>query len=543
MTGDEPRVDEPSAAPQRSRRQVLKVAGVSALGAGFAFAAGMPLLRMLTAETTPRVLPPAAGSMRIDHVTVIDPRDGSRREDTSILVRDGRITAVGPQAASATGTGVRVIDGAGRYAVPGYNNMHTHALQAADPTLMMITMLAEGVTGMRQMAGTARMLADRAEQRLPLGTFTPRLLAMPGEILTPFSAASVDDVRRAIDDQYEAGADFVKMVLTSPEVFFAAVEHAHRRGLRIVGHLPEGVSPSDAAAAGYDGIEHLGASRGMWIEISSRRDELRARDDTSLPFPAWMGGLPFVEDVMTARTATTLINPAAFNSPEVAALLTDAVDSFDEARAHSVAATFARHGTWHTPTLVRLRTQYLMDDPAYRDDAWLGRMDAGSRDEYADVLATFAALPAATRDGYRRVYAMAKRFTGILHEEGVPMMAATDGQGKVPGQSLQQEFRELGAAGIAPLDVLRMATSAPASFLGRPATMGVISPGADADLLLLGSDPTTDVANLGSVTAVVRGGQHLAVEELHARIEQVVSSGSAQGAERPVAAPSVYDCC
>lgn len=543
MTGDEPQADEPSAAPQRSRRQVLKVAGVSALGAGVAFAAGMPLLRMLTAETSPRVPSPAAGSLRIDHVTVIAPRDGTRREDTSILVRDGRVIAVGGQASSAAGTGVRVIDGAGRYAVPGYNNMHTHALQAADPTLMMITMLAEGVTGMRQMAGTAQLLADRAGQRLPLDSFTPRLLAMPGEILTPFSAGSTDEVRSAIDAQYGAGADFVKMVLTSPEVFFAAVEQAHRRGLRIVGHLPDGVSPSDAAAAGYDGIEHLGASRGLWIEISSRRDDLRARDDTSLPFPAWVGGVPFVEEVMTARTATTLINPAAYNSPEVAALLTEAVDSFDEARARSLAATFARHTTWHTPTLVRLRTQYLMDDPAYRSDPWLARMDDRAREEYADVLGTFAALPASTRDGYRRVYETAKRFTAILHEEGVPMMAATDGQGKVPGQSMQQEFRELGAAGIAPLDILRMATTAPATFLGRPATMGVIAPGADADLLLLGSDPATDVANLGSVTAVVRGGQHLTVEELRTRIEHVASSAPAQGAARSVVAATVYDCC
>lgn len=543
MTGDEPQADEPSAAPQRSRRQVLKVAGVSALGAGVAFAAGMPLLRMLTADTAPRVPSPAAGSLRIDHITVIDPRDGTRREDTSILVRDGRVIAVGAQASSAAGTGVWVIDGAGRYAVPGYNNMHTHALQAADSTLMMTTMLAEGVTGMRQMAGTAQMLADRAGQRLPLDSFTPRLLAMPGEILTPFSAGSVDEARSAINAQYEAGADFVKMVLTSPEVFFAAVEQAHRRGLRIVGHLPDGVSPSDAAAAGYDGIEHLGASRGLWIEISSRRDDLRARDDTSLPFPAWLGGVPFVEDVMTSRTATTLINPAAYNSPEVAALLTEAVDSFDEGRARSLAGTFAHHATWHTPTLVRLRTQYLMDDPAYRSDPWLARMDDRAREEYADVLAAFTGLPADTREGYRRVYETAKRFTSILHEEGVPMMAATDGQGKVPGQSMQQEFRELGAAGIAPLEILRMATSAPATFLGRPATMGVIAPGADADLLLLGSDPTTDVAHLGSVTAVVRGGQYITAEELRMRIEQADSSGSPQDADRPVAAATAYDCC
>ena len=528
----------------RTRRQFLWGAGLGALTAGAAIGVGMPLIRGLASGSLPpRRVPVAPGSLRIDHVTVVDPRDGSRHDDASILIRDGRIIAVADVASLASDPGVPTVDGAGRFAVPGYNNMHTHALQAQNPALMMATMLAEGVTGMRQMLGTSEMLAHRAANRLPLSVNAPRLLAMPGDILTPFTAGSVDAVQKAIDSQYDDGADFIKMVLTDRDVFFAAVERAHAKGLRIAGHLPESVLPSEASAAGFDSIEHLGASHGIWIEASSRRDELWAMDDTGLPLPAWIAGLPGVGGIFTATSEKKLINPAAFDSPDAVAFKREAVQAFDEDRARALAATFVKNDTWHAPTLVRLRTQYLMDSAEYETDPWLPLMTENARRDYDDVLATFRELPDITRQSYRDVYTAVLRVTKILHDEGVPMMAATDGQGKAPGQRLQLEFQELATAGIRPLDILRMATTAPARYLGRTATMGVIAPGADADLLLLASDPTLDVAALGSITAVVRDGHFIRAEDLEALIERLAEQpedGSALGFARGAVA---FECC
>jgi imidazolonepropionase-like amidohydrolase len=516
--------DAAPSAGKHSRRKFLKVAGVSVLGAGLALSVGVPLVRDATRTVPPRVPATPTGDLRIDHVTVIDPRDGSRREDASILVRGGRIVDVSPLPAGPPDPTVQTIDGAGRFAVPGYNNMHTHAIQAERAPLLMATMLAEGVTGMRQMLGSPDLLSYRAEGRLPLGVRSPQLLAMPGEILTPFNAGSVDAVRAAIDTQYEAGADFVKMILTDRDVFFAAVDHAHSRGLPIAGHLPESVLPSEAAKAGFDCVEHLGASNGVWVESSSRSADLWAKDDTGLPVPGWVAGLPFAEDIFNARSAKTLINPAAFDPPEKAAFMDEAVGSFDEARARELAVTFRENGTWQSPTLVRLRTQYLMDEPAYQDDPWLGRMSASARTDYEDVLATFRGLPEATRTAYRHTYDTAVRFTGILAEERVPLLVATDGQGKVPGQWMQLEFQELAKAGMTPQEILRACTTAPAEFLGRSATMGVIAPGADADLLLLASDPLDHVDNLASITAVVRAGHHATAAELQEAVEELAQA-------------------
>lgn len=536
--------DHAGGRPRRTRRQFLWGAGLGALTAGAAVGVGMPVIRGLaSAPPPPRTVAPAPGSLRIDHVTVVDPRDGSQRDDASILIRDGRIIAVGDVASLASDPNTPVVDGAGRFAVPGYNNMHTHALQAQNPALMMATMLAEGVTGMRQMLGTSEMLAHRAASRLPLSVHAPRLLALPGDILTPFNAGSVDAVQKVIDAQYDGGADFIKMVLTDRDVFFAAIERAHARGLRIAGHLPESVLPSEASAAGFDSIEHFGASDGIWIETSSRRDELWAADETGLPVPAWIAGLPGVGEVYTATTAKNLINPAAFDSPEAVAFKREAVQAFDEGSARALAATFVKNDTWHAPTLVRLRTQYLMDDAGYENDPWLTLMTQDVRRNYDDVLTTFRDLPNVVRESYREVYDAVLRVTKILHDEGVPMMAATDGQGKAPGQRLQLEFQELAKAGIPPLDVLRMATTAPARYLGRTATMGVIAPGADADLLLLATDPTVDVAALGSITAVVRDGHHLPIEDLDALIERLAEQPGEASALTFPAGASPYECC
>ncbi|WP_022878441.1 amidohydrolase family protein [Microbacterium sp. B19] len=547
-SSDEPAADAAAdragSRPTRTRRQFLWGAGLGALTAGAAIGVGMPLIRGLASTPLPpRTTPVAPGSLRIDHVTVVDPRDGSRDDGVSILIRDGRIIAVGDVASLASVPGVQAVDGEGRFAVPGYNNMHSHALQAQNPALMMATMLAEGVTGMRQMLGTSEMLAHRAANRLPLSMNAPRLLAMPGDILTPFNAGSVDAVQKAIDAQYDAGADFIKMVLTDRDVFFAAVERAHAKGLRIAGHLPESVLPSEASAARFDSIEHLGASDGIWIETSSRRDELWATDDTGLPLPAWIAGLPGVGEIYTATSAKKLINPAAFDSPEAVAFKREAVQAFDEGAARALAATFVKNDTWHAPTLVRLRTQYLMDDVEYEKDPWLSLMTESTRRDYDDVLATFRALPDLTRESYREVYDAVLRVTKVLHDEGVPMMAATDGQGKAPGQRLQLEFQELAKAGIRPLDILRMATTAPARYLGRTATMGVIAPGADADLLLLASDPTVDVAALGSITAIVRDGHFLPAEDLDALIERLAEQPEEGAAPGFPTAATPYECC
>jgi hypothetical protein len=489
---------------------------------------------------SPRVVFPGAQPTRIDGVTIIDPRDGAATPGMSVLMRNGRISTVAPVGTVPVDDGVRVLDGAGRYAVPGYNNMHTHALQADRPALMMATMLAEGVTGMRQMMGSADLLRRRTENRLPLTPCAPQLLSIPGDLLLPFNCGSVDEVVDEITRQKDEGADFIKLILVERDVFFAAIDAAHDRGLKIAGHLPPSVSIVEASDAGFDSIEHLGTGANVWIACSSDAT-LGGKRDIRLPVPSWVVQAPFAYRVFTKLMEKRLINPAAFAKPGDVALLQKALDSYDDTRARELARTLAANRTWQTPTLVRLRTQFLADAPEYQNDPWLAMMSTRDRSDYGNVLDRFRRLPRHARTTYHQAYDMSLSTVGLWHEHGVPIMTGTDGQGRVPGQTLQLEFREMSKAGLAPLDILRASTVAPADYLDLTDRMGRIAQGMDANFLLLDSDPLAAVENLAAISVVVRAGHPITADDLAATIDHLAAANAAVqlkwACERPLPAP------
>jgi hypothetical protein len=518
---------EPSEGP--SRRTIIKNIGFTALGLGVVAASGGPLLSSLTGLGLPARSGAAnAGPLRIDHVTVIDPRDGSTNPDMSVMVRGGKIVSVGVAVGTAP-AGVRVIDGAGRFVVPGYNNMHTHVFQEERSELFMAAMLREGTTGMRQLAGPDALLRRRAEGRLPLGANTPGLLAMAGALVMPFNSPSIERVRHEINRQKALGADFIKLIMVERDVFFAAVSWAHKQGMTIGGHLPPSITPSDASDAGYDYLEHLGTSANIWIETSSDREALRAEADTSLALPNVLGYVPFAEQLFASEfvskaTATTLLNPAMADPPEFIPVLQRALNTFDEGAARKLSSTFVKNGTWQTPTLSRLRTEYRMDAPEYKSHPWLEMLSPQVRSNFQTTRTAFLDLPQARRDAYHQYYDTASRFVGIMQAEGVPIMTGTDGPGGNPGQDMPSEFQELAAAGLSPLDVLRATTTNPAAFLGRSDRMGAVAAGMDADFLLLDSDPLASVDNLSAISAVVNSGNFHTVAQLDSTVNRLLAS-------------------
>jgi len=528
MTSKPRDADGPPTNP--SRRAFIKNAGLAALGLGAVAASGGPLLSSLASQSPPaRSSNGAAPTLRIDHVTVVDPRDGSQRPNMSVLVRGSRIVAL--TAAGTAPSDVRVVDGDGRYVVPGYNNMHTHVLQQERSELFMVTMLREGTTGMRQMAGPDDVLQRRNQGRLPIGTRTPDLLTMPGAILMPFNSPTVERVRHEISRQKALGADFIKLIMVERDVFFAAVSWAHTEGLTIGGHLPPSISPGEASDAGYDFLEHLGTSANVWVETSSDAS-LRAEADTSLALPNALGYVPFAEQLfgtalITNATATTLLNPALSDGADDIPVLRRALNTFDEGAARKLAGTFVRNGTWQTPTLSRLRTEYRMDAPEYKDHPWLRMLSPQLRSSFESTRAAFLELPEARRAVYHQYYDTALKLVGILHREGVPMMTGTDGPGGNPGQDMPSEFRELAAAGLEPLDVLRATTTVPAAFLGHSDRMGAVDVDMRADLLLLDSDPLRSVENLSDISAVVKAGHYTTMAELDATADRLLTSAEA----------------
>ncbi|MEW2167953.1 amidohydrolase family protein [Streptomyces sp. NPDC007084] len=465
----------------------------------------------------------------LKNATVVDTRDGTLAPGTDVLIRADRIVDVRPGIVVTDGPEPFTVDARGKYVVPGYADMHAHPLgqrpeeEARDLELL----LAHGVTGFRQMSGSLALLEKRASGTLGLPAASPELLALPGPLLlTPVNAATGEQAVAAVREQHAAGADFIKAAMVTPEVFFAAQAEALRLGLPIVGHLPVGIDVPKASRIGMKSIEHLGPGVGLFACCSTDGAHVHANaaGQPAMKVPPFK--LPFMERVMERVVKKLVINPINRTKPADIENLRLAVRTFDDDLAAELAERFVADGTWQVPTLIRVKTQELCDDPAFANDPDLRYMGEATVRSWKAAARKFTAFPAEARETFRAVYRRQLELTKLFDDAGVPMLVGSDCSGAawvVPGASLHHEFDELARAGLTPLRVLQMTTLRAAEFLDATDTMGTVEPGRRADLVLLDADPVERVEHLHRIAGVVRAGQHYGAAELDALKERVAA--------------------
>lgn len=455
---------------------------------------------------------PISSPLLLIGVTIVDPRSGSIASERAVLMDKGRIVSVTSAAAAPSDPSIRRIDLAGRFVVPGYNDMHAHALGATDPSGSLALMLANGVTGFRQMSGSEAMLRERRESRLPLGKDSPAVLAMPGSILTPLNASTAEQARETVKAQKAAGADFIKVGLVAPAVLVAVLDEAKRIGIAVDGHVPAGVDLLGAAQSGMRAIEHLGPANGVIIACSSQAPALLAQVREANPTPRGPPVmLPFLDKIFEWALQKRVINPAAASHEAAGvAFMAKALASKDDNRCRRTAHGLRAAGNWQVPTLIRLKTTLLGDDQSFANDPNLRFVSPGTVASWREVNQKFAALyTPAEHKTLRGAYERSLELVKLLDEEGVRMLAGSDvvgGGWEIPGFSLHQEFDELAKAGLTPLRILQMTTSDAADYLGRTRSMGAVAPGMNADLVILSADPRMNVVNLHTIVGVVRAG-------------------------------------
>lgn len=227
--------------------------------------------------------------------------------------------------------------------------------------------------------------------------------------------------------------------------------------------------------------------------------------------------------------ALTRANVATMTSPEQPAVVRKALDAYSDDRARELAQVLLAHETWQCPTLIREKTNERGDDPVWAEDENLRFISPKTRKVWEKTPKKASGLPDATRELFHDLYDAQLRLTKVLAEAGVPLLAGSDVTGaswEVPGASLHQEFDELAAAGLSPLQVLRSTTSGPARFVGRD-DFGSVGAGGRADLVLLRDDPTQSVAALHGIAGVVRNGTYRSEAELTAMKERIARDHTA----------------
>ena len=235
-------------------------------------------------------------------------------------------------------------------------------------------MLANGITGYRQMSGSPELLQARRDGKLdfPLG---PELLALPGTILTDSLTPTPEAAAAEVRKQKSQGADFIKEVGVSSANFYGALNEARALGIPYAGHLQPDVDVR-VAAAGMQSIEHMGPKEAVLLGCSSDEVAIRQFIAQTPAKPPQIGpGSAAIAEMITRAIA----NPVMATAPRQFVSMQRVLNSYDEAKCRDLAATFVNDGTWQVPTLIRLRTMSIPADPAYVNDPNLGFIAPATR--------------------------------------------------------------------------------------------------------------------------------------------------------------------
>jgi imidazolonepropionase-like amidohydrolase len=438
----------------------------------------------------------APADLVIRNVTVVDVEHGTLLRERTVVIREGVITGV-LEAGDVAPPAARVIDGAGRFLIPGLWDMHVHfrgGEELADANRALLPLyIANGVTTVRDAGGDLTDHVLRWRAQVEAGSLIgPRILTSGPKLDGPTGGwpgsirlDSPAQVPAALDSLQRIGADYVKIYdgTISRDVFLAIIDEAERRGMIATGHMPYSVRFAEAVERGLDATEHLYyAFKGTAANEDSVTRAVIAREGTAQPLGFW--------------GALSLLQPR-----------------HDPMLAGAVYRSMAQYGTAVVPTLHIGRVLAWVDETDHAADTELRYIDPAIEATYAGRVQS---ARRASADARRERRELQQLFTGMvprMHAAGVTVLAGSDAGASnsyvYPGFSLHAELAELVQAGLTPADALRSATLHAAAFMGRAGEYGQVRTGRRADLVLLERDPLADITATRDIAYVILGGRHV----------------------------------
>jgi imidazolonepropionase-like amidohydrolase len=446
----------------------------------------------------------------LKNVNIVDTKSGNLLKNRDILLVDGKIQRITLAGKLAAQQDMQVIEAAGKYVMPGLINMHMHVIDYPYPSENLALMLSNGITGFRQMSGSPELLKLRKEQGLGILDRQPALLGMPGSVLTPVNTHNINAAQRNVQQQKADGADFIKIGMLSPDIFFATLAEARRIGIPALGHVTADANMTAASDWGFRSVEHLGLNYGGLTACSTDEASLIA---TAPKEPAVLHYLPgFMEKLSMKLLQSTLMNPAVGTSDEEYQRINRILSTFSETKARKNAMKYLVNGTWQCPTLSHLRQYQLAFLPEIKNEPGYSYDNVKREQQHKKVTEKFEKeLTPQRKEILTNAYNLQLKLVKIYDTMGLKLLAGTDDQN---GKALQLEFEEFAKAGLSPLHILQTATINAAEFLGWTAEMGTVEQGKVADLVLLDTNPLEDIRNLRSINAVIRNGYHYSKEAL-----------------------------
>jgi imidazolonepropionase-like amidohydrolase len=463
-----------------------------------------------------------AQPIAITHVNIVDVVNGGVHPDQTVIVESGKIASISPAANVKLTPNATVINASGEFLIPGLWDMHVHLRSdlrrpqtrlISENEAMLNLFLPNGVVGIAEMGGD---LADHVilwREEIRTGKRDgPRIItagrkldndppSWPGSI----GIKTAEDARDAVRENQAAGADFIKIYFrnASPAILGAVVDEAHKLHLKVTGHKPGNMSIQEFVESGVDGMQHaepLAAANREQVDGLTRERNKRA-------------GTPF-----------------AMDQTEFMARFYAMRDAAEGARLYQ---SMAQKQFWVTPT-VAIYTHTLEHGVKDYDNDERRRFFAPALWRTWDPKVT----DVARRPFEGNALALRKATTKISEESavaafkaGVPMALGTDcgadNDHMMPGWAVHEEMEKLVQIGLTPIDVLRMATINAAKWRGD-ANEGSVETGKVADLVLLRSNPLSDIRHAKEVDGVFQMGRYYPREKLEGMLGRAAERARSQ---------------
>lgn len=446
-------------------------------------------LIVLSGCTSTPALQTPLNTLVLRGVTVIDGTGAPASENRDVVIEGDRIVAIHPSGRERYARDAMVLDLAGRYLIPGLIDTHAHVTVlrwhpdesgrrggvydrgVSERTLRVL--LAHGITTVRNPSAPAAdgvALRDDVASGLLAG---PRILTSGEHLNDP--RMSEEELRAEVRRQVALGVDLVKVYAgLTPAQVGAVIDEARTFGVGVVGHLQR-TTWTEAARLGIDAITH-GFSWSPEYLPENRRPGYKQ---------TLLGRLDWLE----------WLDP---DGPEIQEMI----------------RVLAERRVPVDPTLIAYHTKFFGDDPRYLEhpeqhlipevaEDWRGgtHTDSWTTEDYARG---------------KQLWIKAADLVRRYHEGGVLLSAGSDTPVPwvIPGVGLHEELELLVAAGIPPLEVLRIATRNGAEALELLDEIGTVEVGKRADLVVLGADPTLDIRNTRTIELIVQDGRTMDPEEL-----------------------------
>ena len=414
-------------------------------------------------------------AVALTHVRVIDGTGAAAKDDQTLIITGGNIVALGAARSIKVPDGAQVMDLTGKSVIPGLVMMHEHlyyptgpGVYGADYVSFSRLYLAGGVTSMRT-GGNVGGYADlnlaaaikAGTQAGPWIDATAPYVNGPSPFTQMYALKDSADARRFVAFWADAGATSFKayMNITRAELA-AAVDEAHKRGLKITGHLCS-VTYREAADIGIDDLEH-----GFFVATDFVNDKQ--------------------PDVCPAQTGMPALVGFDVASPEFTSLVQYLI-------AHHVAVT---------------STQTVFESITPGTPATPGTdvLDPLLKTQYDQL---YTRVQQNTASPFAKLFPLDQAMEVAFFRAGGLLLAGTDptgGGGVIPGYSDQRQVELLVASGLTPLEAIKVCTLNGATYLARADRVGSIAVGKQADLVVIDGNPAVTISDIRHVTLVFKQG-------------------------------------